>query len=135
MTLRDIGDWLSSLWGWVLSDLGKTMTSSPLDWPLWTILAIIFVIVPGFLSFLGYLIADHRRNSGKATLWSVLGTGLGAILTTVVTLDAYFTMMIFDGPQNFIIFLRVCYPFMAAFFVTFFILVLQDWVRQRKSPD
>lgn len=133
MTLRDIGEWTSGLWDRIISDLGIALISSPLDWPLWIILTLIFVVVPVFLSFLGHIIADHHRNSGKATMWSVLGAGVGAFLTTLVTLDAYFTMIIFDGPPRFIAFLRVCYPFMAAFFVTFFILVLQDWLRQRKS--
>jgi hypothetical protein len=133
MTLRDIGGWLSGLWDRIISDLGIALTSSPLDWPLWTILALTFVVVPVFLGFLGHMIADHHRNSVKATMWSVLGAGIGALLTTLVTLDAYFTMMIFDGPAKLIAFLRVCYPFIATFFVTFFILVLQDWLRQRKS--
>ena len=132
MTLRDIGGWLSGLWERVISDLGIAVTSSPLDWPLWTILALIFVVVPVFLSVLTYMVADYQRNSGDVTMWSVFGAGIGAFLTTLVTLDAYFTMLIFNGPPKFITFLRVCYPFMATFFVTFFILVLQDWLRQRK---
>lgn len=133
MTLRDIGGWLSGLWDRIISDLSEALTTSPLDWPLWIILALIFVVVPVFLGVLGHMIADHHRNSGKATIWSVLGTGIGALVTILVTLDAYFTMMIFDGPPKFIVFIRVCYPFMATFFVTFFILVLQDWLRQCKT--
>lgn len=133
MTLRDIGGWLSDLWDRIISDLGIALTSSPLDWPLWTILALIFVVVPVFLGTLGHMIADHHRNSGKATMWSVLGAGIGALLTILVTLDAYFTMTIFDGPPKFIAFLRLFYPFMATLFVTYFMLALQDWLRQRES--
>lgn len=132
MTLRDIGEWLSGLWERIISDLGIAFISSPLDWPLWIIITLVFVIVPAFLSFLGHIISDHHRNSGKATMWSVLGAGVGVFLTTLVTLDAYFMMIIFDGPPRLIAFLRMFYPFMTVFFATYFILVLQDWFRQRK---
>jgi hypothetical protein len=53
------------------------------------------------------MIADHHQNSGKATMWSVFGADIGALPTTLVTLDAYFTMTIFDGPPKFIAFLRL----------------------------
>ncbi|WP_146036477.1 hypothetical protein [Pseudotabrizicola formosa] len=133
MTLRDIGEWFSSIWARILSDFNIALNSSPLDWPIWILLGLVFVVVPGYFAFMKYMVEDYRRNSGEATIWTVLGAGIGAILTTLVTLDAYFTMKVFGGTPRFIMFMRICYPFMTIFFVTYFILVYRHWLRQKKG--